>query len=472
MIYFYAPDIKYYKNEEQTKIREEYKIDKIIECFSHDEVISSIKDYYLGFKLDNEKRIAIISPLAITSFNIKDEDLNLFTVKNLTNEYELMTTQHKEEGISINELLENELKCKVLTPTLTLKDYGGKEDLKDDVNFIKLKKALGINSKGFFLVGIPGTGKSFFAKCVAGELNSKLIELDLSSYMEYKNPIYYLNKFFEFFKNNKGDYVVWIDEIEKMINPNDHKSVTIIGFLLTALNEFGANNDTESSMMLVTTANNISMLQKHFPEFFRPGRFDQLVNISPANTSEFKNIFNIHISKTNKRLQKIAKRIIYFLMYENDEFLQIIQSNKDSFLFEIKSIVDKANLERFEDIINYKLFLKRYVPILESEEASMLKQIYSQILNYNYSLDLDMLNEIITTKYKSELSIKNYFPYVNAEIEYLVNKLFEIYLFKDKNIKTNHKLLDSTITNIVPIQVSMKDSISEITALGDNFKSV
>ena len=46
-----------------------------------------------------------------------------------------------------------------------------------------------LRAKGVFLIGIPGTGKSYSAKCCAGELNRWLMEINLSKILEDEKPI-------------------------------------------------------------------------------------------------------------------------------------------------------------------------------------------------------------------------------------------------------------------------------------------
>ncbi|WP_158004843.1 AAA family ATPase, partial [Campylobacter fetus] len=63
---------------------------------------------------------------------------------------------------------------------------------------LKQAEQRGFKPKGIFLVGIPGTGKTFFPTCLSGELKRPLIMLNLEQLKEAGNPINQLNKVFEF----------------------------------------------------------------------------------------------------------------------------------------------------------------------------------------------------------------------------------------------------------------------------------
>ena len=125
----------------------------------------------------------------------------------------------------------------VIDSPFTLQDIGGATALKKYTAQLLRAEQQGYKAKGIFLVGIPGTGKTFFPKCFAGELKRMLIALNLSQIMESDSPILKLNSIFEYLHQRAIDYpqekfVILIDEIEKMIGNATAKEKQMLGDFL------------------------------------------------------------------------------------------------------------------------------------------------------------------------------------------------------------------------------------------------
>ncbi|EAH7567712.1 ATP-binding protein, partial [Campylobacter jejuni] len=175
-----------------------------------------------------------------------------------------------------------ELKLSVIESPFTLNNIGGAKALKEfTMQLIEAEKA-GYKAKGIFLVGIPGTGKTFFPKCFAGELKRKLILLNLSQIMESEEPIQSLNRVFEFLHKRCFDYpdekfVILIDEIEKMIGNVSTKEKQMLGRLLTILNDINTPAcEYRFNAIFFATANDLNTILSNNPEFLRRGRWDEL----------------------------------------------------------------------------------------------------------------------------------------------------------------------------------------------------
>lgn len=147
------------------------------------------------------KNVAFLAPYAPPQ-NIKQ----LFSIKNLPNKFGILTTQSKESNVSKAKALEEKLGLSVIKSPFTLNDIGGATALKKYTAQLIEAEKQGYKAKGVFLVGIPGTGKTFFPKCFAGELNRMLIALNLSQIMESEDPIEKLNSIFEYLHNRAIDY--------------------------------------------------------------------------------------------------------------------------------------------------------------------------------------------------------------------------------------------------------------------------
>ncbi|HPC67676.1 MAG TPA: AAA family ATPase [Syntrophorhabdaceae bacterium] len=155
--------------------------------------------------------------------------------------------------------------------------------------------------KGILLVGIPGTGKSLASKATASILGWPLIRLDISalkgslvgqSELRMRQATGLIDAF--------GKCVVWIDEIEKAFSGTKSSGETdggttasMFGYFLTWMNE------TNSQVLVMATANNISQLP---PELLRAGRFDATFFVDLPVKSERQEIIRIMNKKHNSKI--------------------------------------------------------------------------------------------------------------------------------------------------------------------------
>ncbi|EDP6989431.1 AAA family ATPase [Campylobacter jejuni] len=256
---------------------------------------------------------------------------NLFVIKKIKNKFDLLSSQHKEMNFSEEKILEMDLGLSVIKSPFTLKDIGGAKALKEYTNLLIKAEKNGFKAKGVFLVGIPGTGKTFFPKCFAGELDRKLILLNLSQIMESNEPIQKLNNIFEFLHKKQIDskdekYVILIDEIEKMIGSSSVKEKQMLGRLLTILNDINTPACEYSfNAIFFATANDLNSILKNNPEFLRRGRWDELFFINLPTHENAEEMFNIYIKKYN--LKFVLEEIM----------------NLDSIFAEIEAVYQKEN---------------------------------------------------------------------------------------------------------------------------------
>jgi len=179
----------------------------------------------------------------------------------------------------------------------SFKDVGGLNNLK---KWLK-KRSIAFNSdnkknidspKGILLLGIQGSGKSLAAKAVAAELNLPLLRLDFGT-------LY--NKYFGETEKNLRDSlklaeimspcVLWMDEIEKGIGPDDSDqgvSKRLLSSLLTWMSE------RNTPVFIVATANDIRKLP---PELIRKGRMDEIFFVDLPDHNIRQKIFAIHMKK-------------------------------------------------------------------------------------------------------------------------------------------------------------------------------
>lgn len=151
--------------------------------------------------------------------------------------------------------------------------------------FSKEARVYGLTApKGVLLVGIPGTGKSLFAKAAATALGCPLLRLDLGGLKskfvgDSEANIRAALRLAE----NVSPCVLWIDEIEKGLagsTGTQGDGGTGADQLGTILSWF---QDCTAPVFVVATANDVSALP---PELLRKGRFDEIFFVSLPTKKE------------------------------------------------------------------------------------------------------------------------------------------------------------------------------------------
>jgi len=205
----------------------------------------------------------------------------LFVVKNVHNHTRdgVKTMQQEIYNEDINAELYNRFGMFVSKPTVNFNDLRGFDEPKSE--FIKvmdfIKKGWGEKSLSLFL-GVSRSGKSYFAECLAGELEYSLIIFDIAVIANSDNPLKIIDDFFMYLEK-LDKYVLLIDEIEKAVNPNNPKSLNIIGKLLTIFNNLNSESGFKiGSNPIIATANNITTLLNQTPEFINRFGYKYFVN--------------------------------------------------------------------------------------------------------------------------------------------------------------------------------------------------
>lgn len=167
--------------------------------------------------------------------------------------------------------------------------------------------------KGLLLLGIPGTGKSLFAKAIADYLNLPLVKFDIAAvFSKYVGESEARVR--EALKRVDAisRCVLWIDEIEKGIHGHTSTgdsgtSSRVVSTLLTWMQE---RDTREKAIFVVGTANIIEEL----PEYLiRKGRFDEIFFVDIPSPEEALEIFRIHCEKRNikfdtKKIKPLCER--------------------------------------------------------------------------------------------------------------------------------------------------------------------
>ena len=212
----------------------------------------------------------------------------------LTAQDKEMILKQKKQMVKKSGLME------LIDVTVSLDDIGGLNSLKkyfeekaavlkDWINAHKYGVKI---SKGVFIVGMPGCGKSLCAKAAAKALDMPLLKLDMGSMMGK-----YVGQSEENLRKAiriaeaAAPCVLWIDEIEKAfsgVGGNNDVLTRMFGHFLSWMQE------KTSTVYVIATANKADDLP---PELKRKGRFDEIFCVNLPNLDERQAIFKVHIGK-------------------------------------------------------------------------------------------------------------------------------------------------------------------------------
>lgn len=186
---------------------------------------------------------------------------------------------------------------------ITFADVAGYEEVKEELNeivdFLQApKRFVEIGAripKGVLLVGPPGTGKTYFARAVAGEAEVPFFSISGSDFVEMFVGVgaSRVRDLFDTAKKNVP-CIVFIDEIDAVGRQrgaglgggHDEREQTL-NQLLVEMDGFDAN---EGIIMMAAT-NRPDILD---PALLRPGRFDRQVTVGRPNIKEREAILKLH----------------------------------------------------------------------------------------------------------------------------------------------------------------------------------
>jgi transitional endoplasmic reticulum ATPase len=192
----------------------------------------------------------------------------------------------------------------VEVPDVRWEDVGGlqtvKERLKEAVEwplkYAHLFKKAGIKPpKGILLAGAPGCGKTLIAKAIANESRVNFLSVKgpalMSKYVgESERGVR------EMFKTARqaAPCIIFLDETEALLpargmgGADSHVSERVLSQFLAELDGI----EELKGVLVLGATNRIDMMD---PAVLRPGRFDEIVEISPADEKDRREIFAIHL---------------------------------------------------------------------------------------------------------------------------------------------------------------------------------
>ena len=451
MRYFKVDDLYYFTSQGLAEIQEKYKSEYLVKVVSKEQILNEI------VSKEEIEKIDFISFMLPQNLLPEFSEIELIRVPN---KFGLLTKEQKERGVDPFDILKSKIGANIYQPKITFENYVIDKNsvefknLMAQIKMIDVKKQSGLPLKGFFLTGVPGTGKTFFAKCVAGELGRALIHLNLSIFINSSDTFGLLESFFGFFEHNEGKYVVLIDEIEKMLSGNNPKTKQVLGWLLTALNDINEKN-LKSEVFFIATANNITNLAVENPELFRKGRFDMSIYLTAPNIKKANETFQIYINKMNKTFYFQTLPYLAQVAYEKLKYNRAVLLEDGS---KANQIVDSfCQSEIFNSLLDLE-----FADILKNEKMLTLLKSFKD--RFVFDLPVDRLIAVINAVYRENLTDRDLFAYVPAEIEQMIGELFLLFFFDSK--EPNY---EEYFKKNFPIQVSMSKGIEIMNAATQNF---
>lgn len=224
--------------------------------------------------------------------------------------------------------------------------------------------------KGILLYGPPGTGKTLLAKALASQARAEFIHVKASDVGTkwFGESEKLVQRIFDTANSRKGNTIIFFDELDAIAPSRNSLSadsganqatIRIISTLMENMDGLSSS----SKVFVVAATNRPDSIDVALR---RPGRLDRIVEVPLPDELGRKQIFAIHMSKTNK----IAERELF-----NAIDLNMLASKSDNF-----SGADIAEIIRRTLEAKLRLEITGKNPELVNTEDILL-----QVLNYEHN---------------------------------------------------------------------------------------
>lgn len=199
---------------------------------------------------------------------------------------------HKEFG-EVIELFDTE--------GYSLDDFAGQEHIKSYHREVVIQPILegdtSIVPKGLLYMGPPGTGKTYFSKCLAGDAKINFVEFKMSKILDKyvgeaeRNLEKALNCF-----ESLAPVGVFIDEIDQALSRGDNDSNSVGRNLFGMFLAFLSEPSHRGKILWIGATNYPNKLDEALK---RAGRFDKKIPFLPPNEEERIEVLKIHLNRNN-----------------------------------------------------------------------------------------------------------------------------------------------------------------------------
>ena len=351
---------------------------------------------------------------------------------------------------------------------ILFKNIGGYESQKREAmkivnffkNYSKFKENGARITRGLLLYGLPGTGKTTFAKAIVNEANAKLFELVPKEVTDREDTISSIRNAFKMARENSPS-IILIDEIDRIISCSNgfmsDETDSEREALRCLISEI--DNSLNSDVVVIATSN--SSRNSIPAALVRSGRIEKSFKMDPPGQKERESILSLYLKRndifsdisskdvalytqgfTGASLENLVNDVLIDCINKNskakfNDFLEPIESIKCA---AIKNKSDKDN----SDVIYHELghFITDYVL---NDKIGMINTFVYGSSSGRYSMlededNTESDNQKLSGRSKTELlnnavtavaglaATKIYLndEYLGAESDY--SKLYSIYL--------------------------------------------
>jgi ATP-dependent Zn protease len=247
--------------------------------YGHHMFMDDADPILIGHVLDKSKRIGAL---------VKDMQnaINRNTIVDFSFSY-----TYQKDGVDVSlRPLSSKQAVKAEDAELPFLSFAGKPEggLSDVIGQDKIKKRLELIANtmtnrtpassqvpipsGYLLTGLPGTGKTHMARCLAAQSDMFFFNVN-SADLLIGNAIDNVNKLFEI-ANRYSPSIIFLDEIDSIAKDRQrvgHANAIVVNTLLTAMDGFGKKS---GKVFIMAATNNPQELD---PALSRAGRFDRTI---------------------------------------------------------------------------------------------------------------------------------------------------------------------------------------------------
>lgn len=261
-------------------------------------------------------------------------------------------------------------------PDVKFSDVAGAEEAKQEIQEIveylkdpqRYQRLGGRAPKGVLLVGVPGVGKTLFAKATAGEAGVPFISISGSEFIEMFVGVG-ASRVRDLFNEAKklSPCIVFIDEIDAIgksrginsLTSNDEREQTL-NQLLAEMDGF----DSSKGVIIMAATNRPEILD---PALLRPGRFDRQIIVDKPDLKGREEIFRVHIKKIRVASDVDVKRLAQ--MTPGLVGADIANIVNEAALLAARENRDAVYMEHFEEAIERQIAgLKKKNKVISKEE--------------------------------------------------------------------------------------------------------